>query len=82
MSPLSSTWDVRQFFCGFVLHRNINKGQGGPAERFVFPEDQREIATDLRIGDGNCRQNLGANIFLDIGARDEADAHICGHEPL
>ncbi len=62
----SSAWDLRQFFRGFVLHRNVNERQRGAAERLVFAEDQRQIAAHLRVGDGNRGQNFGANVFLDI----------------
>src|SRR5438045_9342132 len=78
----SSAGDVCQFLSGFVLHRNINERQSGAAEGLIFAKDQREIASDLSISQGNGRQHLGANIFLNVRARDKADPDIGSHETL
>src|SRR5258708_2436794 len=78
----SSARDMRQFFCGFVLHGDVNEGKRGPAERFVSAENQRQIAAHLRIGDGNRGENLGLHVFLDVRASDETDAHVGGYEAL
>src|SRR5580704_12409437 len=78
----SSTWNVRQLFRRFVFHRDVDESERGAAESFVFAEDQGQVAADLRVGDGNGGQRLGANIFLDVGARDEADADVGGYKAL
>ena len=80
--PSSSTWGVRQFFRGFVLYGNVNEGQGGPAQSLVFAKDQRQIATDLHVSDGDCHQSLGTNVILDVGACDESDTDIGRDKPF
>src|SRR6266567_1821352 len=78
----SSARDMRQFFCGFVLHRDVNECKRSPAERLVSAEDQRQIAAHLGVGDGNRTQNFGANVFLDVRAGDETDPDVGGYEAL
>jgi hypothetical protein len=46
-----------------VLHGDVHEGLGGAAERFVFAEHEREVAPDLRVGEGDRNQRLGADIF-------------------
>ena len=65
-----------------MFHRDVNKGQSGAAQSLIFAENQRQIAADLGVGDGNCGQNFGANVFFDIRARDEADSYIGGYKAL
>src|SRR5579871_6261932 len=81
-SPSSSTWDVRQFLGGFVLHRDVNERQSGPAERLILAEHQSQIAPDLGVGQGDCGKRFGANVLFDVGAGDEAYPNIGGHEAL
>src|SRR3954470_7018224 len=64
------------------LHRNLNEGKGGTAECLIFAEDEREVATDLCIGERNSSEHVGLNVFLRVGPRDEAQTHISGNEAL
>ncbi len=67
---------------GFVFHRDVDEGEGGAAEGFVFAEDQGKVAADLGVGDGDGGEHFGANVFFDVGAGNEADADVGGDEAL
>src|SRR5581483_5916669 len=62
---------ARALDCTLVFHRDINKREGGAAQRLVFAEYQSKVATDLRVGDFDRNQVSRTDIVLHIGARDE-----------
>src|SRR5882762_9855168 len=65
-----------------LLHCNVNKSLGSPAERLLFAEDKGEVAPDLCIRQRQSGQSVSENIFLNVGARNEAHAHICRDKAL
>src|SRR5580658_4222956 len=65
-----------------LLYRNFHKSLGGAAERLILAEDDREVAPDLSVGEGDRNQRLGPDILFDIRASDEAHADIGGYKTL
>src|SRR5208283_2723079 len=51
---------------------DVHEGAGGAAEGFIFAEDESEVAADLDVGESERDEGLGANVLLNVGARDEA----------
>src|SRR5271155_3587374 len=76
----SSTRSGRRYITGFVLLGNLDEGEGGAAEGFIFAENQGQVAAQLGVGHGNGDQKAGTNILLHVGAGDKADAYACGYE--
>ncbi len=64
------------------LYRDINERQRGAAERFIFAENQCQIALNTRVRQGERGQRLGLQVFRYVGARYEPDSDVGCNEAL
>jgi hypothetical protein len=61
---------------GTVLHGNVDEGQRRATQSFILAEDEGEVTTNLRVGDGNGREHAGLDVFGYMRLGDESDANI------
>src|SRR5579883_562220 len=66
----------------FAFDRSVDEDEGGAAESLVFAEDEGQVAADVRVGDGNDGEGVGAHVFGNIGAGNKTDADVGGNEAL
>src|SRR5580698_33247 len=77
------SWTLSRCGVGsFNPYSDIDKCQRGATQGLIFAEYQSKITANLRIGEGNCRQDFRLDIFLNIGASYEPHADVGGHKPF
>ena len=64
------------------LHRNIDEGQRGAAQRLVFAEDQRQFALNAGVRQRERGQRFRLQVLGNMGARDESHPNVGSDETL
>jgi hypothetical protein len=64
--PLGSFHGFESGIQRLDFYRRFDKHQSCAAESLILSKNQGQIATDVRIGDGDDRERIGSYIFRDI----------------